>query len=227
MVINRRKFKAISSKCRARDPQEKELRRQALLDAGRKLLAKFGGKLPPVSEIAKQAGVSKATVYLYFDTKEELFLNIHAQMVREWLTKVAAAIDRFVEGENMDAIINMLSEQLSEDPDFIQLSVITSGVLEKKVGVDALLVYKTAFVESVLPVLTSLIKAVPGINGTQLRTLIIQTYSMILGLWQMSVSAEIFDEAAKKNPLISQFKVDMNNDLRNAMRLIWGQILEQ
>ncbi len=190
-------------------------------------MAKYSSELPPVSEVAKQAGVTKATVYLYFNTKEELFLNIHAQMVREWLTKVATAIDRFVEGESMDALINMLSEQLSEDPDFIKLSVITSGVLEKKAGIDAVLAYKTAFVESVLPVLTGLAKAVPGINGTQLRTLIIQTYSIILGLWQMSVSAEIFDEAAKKNPLISWFKVDMNNDLRNALRLIWGQILKQ
>jgi AcrR family transcriptional regulator len=50
--------------------------REAILDAAQKLFARFGYKKTAVDEIAKEAGIGKGTVYLYFRSKEEIALAV-------------------------------------------------------------------------------------------------------------------------------------------------------
>ena len=44
-----------------------------IVEAARKLFYKFGFKKVSMDEIAREAGVTKKTVYTYFSSKEELF----------------------------------------------------------------------------------------------------------------------------------------------------------
>ncbi|WP_276356955.1 TetR/AcrR family transcriptional regulator [Cohnella caldifontis] len=55
------------------NPQLRENRRRALLDAAVVIFSRQGFARTTVSEIAKAAGVSHASVFQYFATKEELF----------------------------------------------------------------------------------------------------------------------------------------------------------
>ena len=57
------------------DPEDpKGLRRRRILEAATELFATRGYRRTSISEIAKQAGIAKGTVYLYFATKSELLL---------------------------------------------------------------------------------------------------------------------------------------------------------
>jgi AcrR family transcriptional regulator len=67
------------NKCRWR--RRKEARPGEILDAALELFAEKGFAATKLAEVASRAGVSKGTVYLYFDSKEALF----QEMVRETL----------------------------------------------------------------------------------------------------------------------------------------------
>lgn len=54
----------------------KEIRRQAVLKAARKLFFEKGFKDVTVESIAKKANVSKGAVYLYFKSKDEIYTQI-------------------------------------------------------------------------------------------------------------------------------------------------------
>ncbi|MEZ4381870.1 MAG: helix-turn-helix domain-containing protein [Nannocystaceae bacterium] len=57
------------------DPEDpKGLRRRRILEAATQLFATRGYRRTSISEIAKEAGIAKGTVYLYFATKVELLL---------------------------------------------------------------------------------------------------------------------------------------------------------
>lgn len=56
--------------------RRKEARPQELLEAALEVFAEKGFNAARVEDIAERAGVSKGTVYLYFETKEEVFRSL-------------------------------------------------------------------------------------------------------------------------------------------------------
>ena len=55
--------------------RKKQRTRQLIAETARRLFAERGFEAVPVSEIAREAEVSEATVFNYFPTKEDLFYN--------------------------------------------------------------------------------------------------------------------------------------------------------
>jgi len=56
--------------------KEKENKRNNILKAARKLFFDRGFKAVTVDSIADRAGVSKGSIYLYFDSKEEIYAQV-------------------------------------------------------------------------------------------------------------------------------------------------------
>ncbi len=71
----------------------KEERRALLLDAAREVILRFGYRKANLMDVARQAGVSRATVYNYFPNKETLFRAIVAQEMERLRDAVAAELD--------------------------------------------------------------------------------------------------------------------------------------
>ena len=58
-----------------------------ILKAAESIFAKKGFQTATISDIAKKAKVSEATIYEYFTSKEELLFAIPAQTIREYHEK--------------------------------------------------------------------------------------------------------------------------------------------
>jgi AcrR family transcriptional regulator len=56
--------------------QEKEMIRSQMREKGKKLFQKQGIKKTSVDELAQAVGISKGAFYLFYDSKEELFMEI-------------------------------------------------------------------------------------------------------------------------------------------------------
>ncbi len=57
----------------SRREQQKEEKNKALIDAALAVFSRVGFAAAKMDDVAREAGVSKGTVYLYFDSKEQLF----------------------------------------------------------------------------------------------------------------------------------------------------------
>jgi TetR/AcrR family fatty acid metabolism transcriptional regulator len=62
-------------------------KRLAILEAAESIFSKRGFQGATVSDIAKKAHVSEATIYEYFSTKEELLFSIPGEKILEYQTK--------------------------------------------------------------------------------------------------------------------------------------------
>lgn len=62
-----------AEKSSSADKTENLVRRQRILDAAESLTLHYGYDKTTVSDIAREAGVSKGAIYLHFDSKETLF----------------------------------------------------------------------------------------------------------------------------------------------------------
>jgi len=67
------------SRIQERRREEKEMRRQSIVDAAEQVFAQSGFEVATMADIADQARLSRALVYFYFKDKEELALAITAR----------------------------------------------------------------------------------------------------------------------------------------------------
>lgn len=63
-----------------------------ILDSARELVLEHGVRKVTIAEIAAAAGVGKGTVYLYWETKEDLFVGLAAREVLAWIRTVTHEI---------------------------------------------------------------------------------------------------------------------------------------
>jgi len=69
--------------------REKEQRRSAILNAARKLFFEKGFKYVTVDNIAKRSELSKGSIYLYFNSKEEIYTHILFRDIEKFNKKSA------------------------------------------------------------------------------------------------------------------------------------------
>ncbi len=76
---------------RAVAADDKEARRHAILDAAARLFSRKG-ELSHVADIAQEAGLAKGTVYLYFPTKEAVYLALHLREIESFFEDLQARL---------------------------------------------------------------------------------------------------------------------------------------
>lgn len=79
---------------RAFSESEKQIIEQSLLEQGQKQFSAFGLRKTNVEEVAQAAGISKGAFYLFFQSKEELFMRVIEQVERDFRLKALKLIDR-------------------------------------------------------------------------------------------------------------------------------------
>jgi AcrR family transcriptional regulator len=73
---------------RAFKPEERELIKRDIMKAGKDLFAMHGIKKTNVEDIARGAGIAKGSFYLFFNSKEELFMDIMEEFERNNKEKI-------------------------------------------------------------------------------------------------------------------------------------------
>src|SRR4051812_23928118 len=69
-----------------------EARRSDIVSAALRLFAAKGFAATRLDDVAEAAGIAKGTIYLYFETKEELFREVVRQELLPTLDRIEAAI---------------------------------------------------------------------------------------------------------------------------------------
>jgi len=73
---------------------EKKLIHSRLIEAGFKQFSAYGLKKTSIAELATAAGISKAAFYIFFESKEALFMDVVEQAEKEFRREVLADIER-------------------------------------------------------------------------------------------------------------------------------------
>ena len=111
---------------RARTDDDKGQRREALLTAALDAFFDRGFAATRIDDIAKLAGVSKGTVYLYFDSKEDLFRELVAKLTRPKLDFLETAIgqgDSFLDAIDQLAVFAPGLLQVDDMPKLMKIIV--------------------------------------------------------------------------------------------------------
>ena len=131
---------------RARSAEQKALRRQAVLDAAETYFLEVGYEAFSMTQHAKKAGVVKGTLYLYFKTREELFLTLYEQSLIRWSEVFIASLTDLMPSK---AYAQVLYKTASADGTFLPLLIRLEHVIEHNVAIPRLIKSKRVFISQV------------------------------------------------------------------------------
>jgi AcrR family transcriptional regulator len=131
---------------RARSTEQKMLRRRAVLEAAEMYFFEVGYEAFSMSKLAKNAGLAKGTLYLYFQTREELFLTLYDQSLLRWSQ---IFIDDLSDSMTSKAYSQKLFSTASADGTFLPLLIRLEHMIEHNVATPRLISSKQVFIKQV------------------------------------------------------------------------------
>jgi hypothetical protein len=78
---------------RARNSQDKENKRNIIMDSAIELFLTSSGKIPSATQVAKLSNMTKGNLYTYFKSKEELFFDLLIEQYKNWFNEAQSLGD--------------------------------------------------------------------------------------------------------------------------------------
>ena len=199
-------------------PEEKSERRDDIVAAARSLLLGDPHAGFPIDAVARAAGLAKGTLYLYFRTREEVLLAAHEAQVHELFDIVERALG--APKANASSIVGAGLGYLHAHSNFYPLAGNCRSMLDTKVGTDCALAFKVRLGRR-LAVLGSRIEVMyPGLASGQGAALLMNSYALMIGLWQQADPPACLREAMRA-PEMRIFRIDFEAQLAGALNDLW------
>jgi len=131
---------------RARSAEQKAHRRREVLEAAETYFLEVGYEAFSMSKLAKKIGLAKGTFYLYFQTREELFLTLYDQSLIRWSQTF---IDELSDSMTSKAYSQKLFSTASADGTFLPLLIRLEHMIEHNVAIPRLISSKQVFINQV------------------------------------------------------------------------------
>lgn len=124
---------------RARSEDQKHERREAILSAANDHLQAVGFEAFSMAGLAKGMGFSKGTLYLYFRTREEVFLALCDLKMTAWANAFNQALHPNMQARDFCDAAFTTAQQ---DPELLPLLMRLNAVIEHNVSIEALVIAK-------------------------------------------------------------------------------------
>ena len=120
---------------RARSNEQKTARREAILNSAGKHLAEVGIEKFSMGVLAKEVGIARTTLYLYFDTREALMLTLYSQHLENWCELMEQTLPGPVDDETF---LTTFWQTSRVEPQLILLGSKLGMVIEHNVSMEHL-----------------------------------------------------------------------------------------
>jgi AcrR family transcriptional regulator len=152
---------------RAYRPEEKEERRRAILAGTQQMLMETPFPDLRMTDLAARLGLAKGTLYLYFATKEALFLAVLRAELGAWFDRAEACLDAIPAGTGPARVAGALVAVLRERPLLPRLQALLHGVLEGNLPEGEALAFARSLQEGVQRVGARLERVLPGLKPSR------------------------------------------------------------
>ncbi|MDT7761864.1 MAG: hypothetical protein QOC63_1284 [Mycobacterium sp.] len=171
---------------RARSPEAKQHREDAILAAARSLGAERGIRQITLTDIADAIGMHKSALLRYFETREQIFLRLTAQDWREWSAALRAELERIDGSPTAEAVASAFSATLADRGMFCDLLAQAPLNLERNVSLVAVRAYKLGTHHEVDAIVEAMRRLLPGLTERDCIDIIATATSLSGAFWQMA-----------------------------------------
>jgi len=195
---------------RARSAEAKQQREETILDAARRLGAERGIRRVTLTDIAEAVGMHKSAMLRYFETREQIFLNLTAQGWREWSAALRESLRALSPSEPGigASVARAIADTLVARPMFCDLLAQAPLNLERNVSIDSVRAFKLVTLEEVTAIGAELARLLGA--GEQQRVDVIAAATSLAGaFWQMATPGPEIAELYRSDPRLAHAIVEV------------------
>ena len=185
---------------RARRDDDKEARRGAMLDAASALMASRHWATFTVSDLAARTGLSKATVFGYYATREALLLALCERELEAWFEAVTASLDRGGRWSS-GRVARSIAEGFRGRVVLLRLLAQLEGVLERNIPEEQARAYKLRLGGHMAALGARIESRLGWMRAGDGVVSLLRARAVVSGLWQMADASPVIDKLLREPAL--------------------------
>jgi AcrR family transcriptional regulator len=202
---------------RARSPEAKQQREDAILAGARSLGAERGGiRLITLTDLADTVGMHKSAVLRYFETREQIFLRLSAEGWREWSAALRAKLER-IGSPTAKTVASAFSTTLADRGMFCDLLAQAPLNLERNVSLEAVRAFKLVTHNEVDAIVEVMRRRLPGLTERDSIDVIATATSLSGAFWQMANPAPEVAALYRSDPRMAHAVFEIEPRVRRVL----------
>ncbi|MEU4891420.1 TetR family transcriptional regulator [Streptomyces sp. NPDC044780] len=206
---------------RARSEEQREIRRQAVLDTTATMLEEMPAGAVSLNELSRRVGLAKSNVLRYFESREAILLELLDRAWRQWIADLPALLDAGIDqaasvDRRTEQFATVVARSLAERRVLCDLLSAQAGVLEHNVSAEVAARYKRAAVANVVAIATLTGRYLPelGEDAPQLTAAMIMAIGAV---WTHARPSEAMLAAYQADPSLTAFQLDFVTALQDML----------
>ncbi|GAA2532231.1 TetR/AcrR family transcriptional regulator [Streptomyces levis] len=200
---------------RARSAEAKQAREAAILEAARRLGQRRGIREVTLTDLAAEVGMHKSALLRYFETREQIFLELTAEGWQEWSAALRADLGARREATAVD-VAEVFAGTLAARPMFCDLLAQAPLNLERNVSLETVRAFKLVTLHEVAAIGAELDRLL-GLGEQQALDMISTATGMAGALWQMASPGPRLRELYANDPRLAHAVVEVGPRLRRIL----------
>lgn len=214
--------RVMAIKQRAISHDEKQERGEAILDAAVKLLLSDDYHDISIASVARKAGLAKGTIFLYFKTKEELFLQLQVRGYQSWFKHINRRLKRLSQQKqktNVEEFTGHMMASLKDNPVLTRLTPILHVILERNIDYKTALDFKRSLLNEIIVTGRLIEQCLPFLRKNDGARVLLYFQVLLIGLIQMSQPAPTVKQVIEEERM-EVFQMDFEEKLSEMMVLL-------
>lgn len=199
---------------RARSDEDKLERRNSILRTAWRMYTRepsFSGFT--MAALAKEAGLAKGTPYLYFRTKEALFLTLLESGFDAWFDVIDTRLDAregdWTPGDAAELVVRSLRGRET----LARLLSIQPAIVEHNVEFEAALRFKRHVMRRMEVTGHRLERRLPWLRAGEGARFLVHLHALVIGVWQLAEPSPVI-RRVMETPELHPARVSFEEDLR-------------
>ncbi len=167
---------------RARQAHQKAHRREDILRGAREMLD--AGELDRLThnELCRRVGIGKSSPYRYFDSLDDVLLEVLHQDVCEWVNDISVGLEASETTTTISELASLLARTTASRPRLCELGTVAGAIL-RRVSREKALHHHDRNQGEVARLVRAMASAAPELAADQHAELLRMFFALILGLW--------------------------------------------
>jgi len=204
---------------RARTDENKNARKEAIYQAAFTLFKNNVYDKVSFNAIAVKAGFTKSNMYRYFSSKDEIFLNVFADLFEQWADDFSQQLRTLEQGVAAKDFADIWLNSMLSQPKLLDLMPILFTSLERNSSFEQLLEFKRLSMNLLYRLTLDITRIYPDIEGEKAFKLLNLSYAATTNSWTATTQSDALTKLYQLDEF-QALKPEFEKDLTTSIEII-------